>query len=52
MDTVFTIPIFGGIAIDEAVVVTWIIIAVLTLLSIIFVRNLRVENPGKKQLAL
>ncbi|MEE0418669.1 MAG: F0F1 ATP synthase subunit A [Lachnospiraceae bacterium] len=52
VDTVFTIPIFGGIAIDEAVVVTWIIIAVLTLLSIIFVRNLRVENPGKKQLAL
>lgn len=33
-------------------VVTWIIMAVLTLLAIVFVRNLNVENPGKKQLAL
>ena len=33
-------------------VVTWIIMAVLTLLAIVFVRNLKVENPGKKQLAL
>lgn len=36
----------------ESVVVTWIIMAVLVLLSIILVRNLKVENPGKKQLAL
>lgn len=50
--TVFTIPIFGGIAVDESVVVTWIIMAVLTFLSIVFVRNLSVENPGKVQLAL
>lgn len=33
-------------------VVTWIIMVVLTLLAIVFVRNLKVENPGKKQLAL
>ena len=33
-------------------VVTWIIMAVLTLLAIVFVRNLKVENPGKTQLAL
>ena len=33
-------------------VVTWIIMAVLTLLALVFVRNLKVENPGKKQLAL
>ena len=33
-------------------VVPWIIMAVLTLLAIVFVRNLKVENPGKKQLAL
>ena len=33
-------------------VLTWIIMAVLTLLAIVFVRNLKVENPGKKQLAL
>lgn len=32
--------------------VTWIIMAVITLLAIVFVRNLKVENPGKKQLAL
>jgi len=51
-ETVFTIPILGGIPISEAIVVTWIIIGVLTLLAIIFVRNLRVENPGKKQIVL
>lgn len=50
--TVFTIPIFGGIPIAESVVVTWIIMAALTLLSIILVRNLVVENPGKKQQVL
>lgn len=50
--TVFEIPAFGGIAVDESVVVTWIIMAVLTILSIVFVRNLKVENPGKVQLAL
>ena len=35
-ETVFTIPVFGGIAVDEGVVVTWIIMAVLTILSIKF----------------
>ena len=50
--TVFTIPIGGGIPIYESVVVTWIIMAVFTLLAIILVRNLRVENVSKKQLAL
>lgn len=51
-ETVFTIPIFGGIGVSESVVVTWIIMAVLVGLSILFVRNLRIENPGKKQIAL
>ncbi len=51
-ETVFTIPLFGGIPISESVVVTWIIMAALTLLSIVLVRNLKVENPGKKQMAL
>lgn len=50
VQTVFTLPVLGGIS--ESVVVTWIIMAVLVLLSIILVRNLRVENPGKVQLAL
>lgn len=49
-ETVFTLPVIGGIS--ESVVVTWIIMAVLVLLSVILVRNLRVENPGKVQLAL
>jgi len=51
-ETVFTIPILGGIPISEAIVVTWIIIGVLTLLAILLVRNFRVENPGKKQIVL
>lgn len=51
-ETVFTIPIFGGIKISEAVVVTWIIMAVLIVLSICLVRDLKIENPGKKQLLL
>ncbi len=37
---------------SEAVVVTWVIMALMVGLAIIFVRNLKVENPGKKQLAL
>lgn len=51
-ETVFTIPLFGGIPVSESVVVTWIIMAVLFLLCFILVRNLSVENPSKKQLAL
>ena len=50
--TAFTIPVFGGIPIAECVVVTWVIMAVLVILSLILVRNLSVENPGKKQLLL
>lgn len=43
-ETAFTIPVFGGIPVAESVVVTWIIMAVLLLGSIILVRNLKVEN--------
>ena len=49
-ETMFTLPVIGGIT--ESVVVTWILMAVLVLASVILVRNLRVENPGKVQLAL
>ena len=49
-ETVFTLPVLGGIS--ESVVVTWIIMAVLVPASILLVRNLKVENPGKVQLAL
>ena len=48
----FNIPILGGIPVGESVVVTWIIMAALTILSIVLVRNLKVENPGRKQLVL
>lgn len=48
-ETVFSI---GGIGIAESVVVTWIIMAVLVIASIFLTRNLKVENPGKRQLAL
>lgn len=51
-DTVFTIPLFGGIGVKESVVVTWIIMAALVVFSIIATRNLKVENPGRGQLML
>ncbi len=51
-DTVFTIPVFGGIPVKESVVVTWIIMAVVLALCLVLVRDLRVHNPGRKQLVL
>lgn len=51
-ETAFTIPIAGGIGISESVAVTWIIMAVLVVISILVTRNLKVENPGKGQLLL
>ena len=51
-DTVFTIPILGGIPVNESTVITWIIMAALVLVSILLTRNLKVENPGKVQLLL
>lgn len=51
-ETAFTIPIADGIDISESVAVTWIIMAVLVLVSILVTRNLKVENPGKGQLLL
>ena len=49
-ETVFTIPLFGGIPIYESVVVTWIIMAVVFLLCILLSRNLSVEHPGRRQI--
>lgn len=51
-ETAFTIPLLGGIPVVESVVVTWFIMAVLVLGSMILVRNLKVEQVGKRQLAL
>ena len=51
-EVVFTIPIFGGIPIYESVVVTWIIMLAVLLICVLLVRNLKVENPGRKQIVL
>lgn len=51
-ETIFTIPVLGGIPVSEAVVVSWIIMAVLFLLCIILVRGLNVTHPGRKQIIL
>lgn len=51
-ETAFTIPILGGIPVAESVVVTWFIMAVLVIASILLVRGLQVEQVGKKQLVL
>lgn len=48
-ETVFTIPIFGGIDISESVVVTWIIMAVMVLIAFILGRNLRIDHISKRQ---
>ncbi len=50
-ETVFTIPVFGGIAVAESTVITWVIMAVLVLLSIILTRNLKVNRISKRQAA-
>lgn len=49
-ETAFTIPLFGGIEIAESVVITWVIMAVILLMSIILTRNLKVRDIGKRQL--
>lgn len=51
-ETVFTIPVLGGISINESTVVTWIIMAILLIASVLLTRNLKIENPGKIQLLL
>ena len=51
-ETVFTIPVFGGIAVAESVVVTWVIMAVFMLLILLLTRNLQVHNISKRQAAL
>lgn len=51
VETAFTIPVLGGIEIAESTVVTWLIMAILTALSIYLGANLKVRNPGKRQQA-
>ena len=47
--TVFTIPVGSGIAVNEATVVTWIIMAVLILFCFLMTRGLKVHNISKRQ---
>ena len=51
-NTVFTIPLFGGIDVLESVVVTWIIMAVLMAASLLLVRSLKLRKIGNRQAAL
>ncbi len=51
-ETVFKIPIFGGIPVYESVVVTWIIMLAVLVLCVLLVKNLSIENPSRKQLVL
>lgn len=51
-ETAFTIPLFGGIDVAESVVVTWVIIAILLILTLIFTSHMKVESPGKRQVAV
>ena len=44
--TPFTIPIFGGIPVPESCIMTWIIMAVLVIASIIFTKTMKVVPKG------
>ena len=46
----FEIPLFGGIPVPESAVVSWVIIAVLTLLAVWLTHGLR-KLPGRRQAA-
>ena len=50
--TVFTIPLLGGIPVTLSVVVSWIVMAVLVIASLLLTRRLKVRDPGKVQTAL
>ena len=50
--TAFTIPVLGGIPVADSVVVTWIIMALLVVISLMLTWKLSVRSPGKVQVAL
>lgn len=51
-ETAFVVPVFGGIEIAESTVMSWIIIALLTLLAIWLTSGMKVHNISKKQAAV
>lgn len=48
-ETVFTIPVLGGMEIAESTVITWVIMAFIVLLSIWLTRDLKVNQISKRQ---
>ncbi len=49
-EVAFEIPLLGGIEVHQSIVVTWVIMAVLTLTAFIFTRNLQIVPTTKRQL--
>jgi F-type H+-transporting ATPase subunit a len=43
------IPVFGGIEVSESTVITWVIMAVLVLASILLTSNLKVHHISRRQ---
>ena len=50
--TAFTIPIFGGIDVAESTVISWVIMAIIMILTLVLTRNMKVENPSKLQVGV
>lgn len=50
--TAFTIPIFGGIEVAESTVISWVIMAIIMILTLVLTRNMKVGNPGKLQVGV
>ena len=52
VETAFTIPLFGGIEVAESTVISWVIMAIIVILTLVLTRNMRVENPSKLQVGV
>jgi F-type H+-transporting ATPase subunit a len=50
--TAFVLPVFGGIPIPNSIFITWIIMAIVIILSICLTRNLKVKPTSRIQLIL
>jgi len=50
--TAFTIPVFGGIAVNQSVVVTWCIMALLLIVTLIMTSGMKTRNPGRRQIMI
>lgn len=51
-ETAFTIPVLGGIPVSSSVLVTWIIMAICIVGTLLATRSLKVREPGKVQVVL